>query len=344
MTNKKTWLGIGFSALFFYLAFRHSDWAQVWAVARQTNLAWLGLALPVMFLAFWLKAVRWRYLMLPVGRPGLHSLFGSVMIGYMALNVLPLRLGEFVRAYVLGRREALSVSGVFATIVVERIFDGFTMLIMLLAPLFFPPIPLSPEVKLWINAFAWFGLAVFVGAGVFVVLLRLKNAWIIGLFTRILKRWPGLSATVVRLLNSFSLGLEAITNLKLFIYVSFYSILVWICYAVVYWLTMYAFQSPAGVNAGAQAGPLGATFVMVAVGLGIMVPASPGFVGVFEWACIMSMVAVGVDRSTSESYALVVHAFQYIPVTLVGIGYLYWQGLSLKDLRSGQPALVDPET
>ena len=89
------------------------------------------------FLRFWLTAIRWQVLLRPVKRVGIHRLFAITMIGFMANNVLPARLGEFVRAYALGRSEALPPSLPFATIVIERIFDGFTLLLFLVGGLSF---------------------------------------------------------------------------------------------------------------------------------------------------------------------------------------------------------------
>ena len=122
MKNKKAWLGFIISAIFLYLAFRHSDWLEIWGYIRQVDYGVLLAAMPVFLLHLLARAWRWRFLLLPAGRPAYSSLFGSMMIGFMANNLLPLRLGEFIRAYVLGRRENLGFSLVLATLVVERIF------------------------------------------------------------------------------------------------------------------------------------------------------------------------------------------------------------------------------
>ncbi|MEW6262151.1 MAG: lysylphosphatidylglycerol synthase transmembrane domain-containing protein [Thermodesulfobacteriota bacterium] len=334
MKNKKAWLGLLISIVFLYLAFRHSDWRQIWNAASRANFLYFLAALPVMALAFWLKAVRWRYLLLPSGRPGLHSLFGGVMIGYMALNLLPLRLGEFIRAYVLGRREKISASAVFATVVVERIFDGFTLLAMLLLPLFFLPLPLGPETMAWVRTFAYLGLAIYALAALFVVLVKVKTDLIILLIEKTLGWFPPAKDLARRLTLSFASGLASVSDWRLFLIITLYSILIWLAYTAVYWLTMYAFRMPGESSIGGQLGYLGSIFVNVTIALGIMIPSSPGFVGVFELACIMSLTALGVNRSLAESYALTVHAYQFIPITLTGIIYLYAQNFTFREIQT----------
>jgi hypothetical protein len=125
--------------------------------------------------------------------------------------------------------------------------------------------------------------------------------------------------------------------------VVFYSLLLWAGYVLFYWLIMFAFTSPEGQSLGRQAGWVGAVFVLVVVSMGIMLPSSPGFVGVFELACILALRALGAEKGMSESYALVVHAWQFVPVTLTGIAYLYFHHFSFKEIQAGGHAAVSPE-
>jgi hypothetical protein len=133
----KVWLGVAVSAVLLWVATRGVHLDEVLQQLRQVRPAWLVPVLISIFLRFWLTAVRWQLLLRPVKRVGVHRLFAITMIGFMANNVLPARLGEFVRAYALGRSEALPPSLPFATIVIERIFDGFTLLLFLVGGLSF---------------------------------------------------------------------------------------------------------------------------------------------------------------------------------------------------------------
>src|SRR5262249_14918137 len=133
----KGWIGVAISAVLLWVAVRGVNFDEALQQLRQVRLAWLIPLLVSIVLRFWLTALRWQLLLKPVKRVGVHRLFAITMIGFMANNVLPARLGEFVRAYALGRSEALSPSVPFATIVIERVFDGFSLLLFLVGGLTF---------------------------------------------------------------------------------------------------------------------------------------------------------------------------------------------------------------
>lgn len=346
MKRKRVWLGLGLSAFFLYLAFRRSDFTAIWAELARADHTFVLAGVALMFLAFWLRAVRWRYLLLPAGRVGVHSLFGAVMIGYMALNLLPLRLGEFIRAFVLGRREGLSKSGVLATVMVERIFDGFSVMLLLIVALFFSPLPLNQDSLAWLRALAYVGLALYLLALAFAVALKVKTGLFLRLTETILAPFPRLSSRVTPLVRAFARGLEVLGRFRLLLTVSVYSLLHWAACAAYYWVIMFGFQAGSGTSVGFEVGYLGALFVLAAVALAIMIPSSPAFVGTFELACITALSALGVLRVTAESYAIVLHAVQFFPVTLAGIVYLYAQDLTLKEIQAeGQagPAALESD-
>ena len=117
-------LGIGVSALCVWLSMKDVRFGEVLAALRGANALGFVLVMLVTLGGFWLRAVRWRYF-IQAGRPlSMDSLFSSTMIGFMANNVLPFRLGEFVRPWALARRERLSKTTLLATVVVERAVDG----------------------------------------------------------------------------------------------------------------------------------------------------------------------------------------------------------------------------
>src|SRR5262249_54827248 len=133
----KVWIGVAISAGLLWGAVRGGSLDEVLQQLRHGRGAWRIPLVVSIFLRFWLSALRWQLLLRPVKRVGLHRLFAVTMIGFMANNILPARLGEVVRAYALGRSEALSPSVPFATIVIERMFDGFTLLLFLVGGLSF---------------------------------------------------------------------------------------------------------------------------------------------------------------------------------------------------------------
>src|SRR5207249_8500195 len=117
---------------------------------KQANYWFLLPALVVYFLGVWLRAARWRYLLQPVQPIAVKRLFPVVVIGYMANDVLPARLGEVVRAYVLGEQEGVPKSTALATILVERMFDGISMLLFVASVGLF--IPLNDRLSIVVRA------------------------------------------------------------------------------------------------------------------------------------------------------------------------------------------------
>ena len=88
------------------------------------------------------------------------------------------------------------------------------------------------------------------------------------------------------------------------------------------------------LNLGSQVGWLGACFFLGAISMGVALPSSPGMVGTFQLASIWTLVAMGIQETTAESFAIIIHGLQYIPVTLTGIIYLYMQNFTLREVRS----------
>src|SRR5262245_53397926 len=120
-------LGVGVSALCVWLSMKDVHVSEVLAALRGANRIGFLLVMAVTLLGFWLRAVRWRWF-IEAGRPlTIPSLFSATMIGFMANNVLPFRLGEFVRPWALARGEGLSKSSVLATIVVAGAGDILTL-------------------------------------------------------------------------------------------------------------------------------------------------------------------------------------------------------------------------
>ena len=139
--KKKFIIGLVISSVFLYLAFRKVDYSELWSALKEANYWYIIPNIILVILSMWMRAYRWRFMIDPIKKVGLSRLFSSVMIGFMANNVLPARLGEFVRAYSLGTKENISRSATFATIVIERIFDGFSLLFILWLSLLLSPFP-----------------------------------------------------------------------------------------------------------------------------------------------------------------------------------------------------------
>jgi len=141
MKNWKSWLGFVISVGILYLAFHRIDFRLLLESLQDANYLYLIPIVAIIFLSMALRALRWGYLLRPLKKIGFPNLFEGILIGFMANNVLPVRMGEFVRAYIIGRSEKISKTASFGTIVVERLFDGFTVLALLVVVLTFIQLP-----------------------------------------------------------------------------------------------------------------------------------------------------------------------------------------------------------
>jgi glycosyltransferase 2 family protein len=271
------------------------------------------------FLRFWLTAIRWQLLLRPVKSIGIHRLFAITMVGFMANNVLPARLGEFVRAYALGRSEGLPPSVPFATIVIERIFDGFTLLLFLVGGLSF----LRPSRTLLWAA----GLTCALYLGVLGTLLVLRTERGQELLIGALDRLPGrVAGPARRLLETFRAGLEVLGDVRALLLTTLLSIAIWVVNA-------------AGVEASFRAFTLDlppyASFLLLGtIAVALVLPSAPGYVGPLQVGTVQGLALVGVARETALSLSIVYHLCNYIPITLVGLAYLSALNLTLGELRT----------
>lgn len=318
--KKKLIIGILVSLVFLYLAFRKVDYAELWTALKGANYWFIIPNVILGIFTMWMRAFRWKYMVNPIKKVGLGRLFSSVMIGFMANNVLPARLGEFVRAYSLGTKENISKSASFATIVVERLFDGFSILFILWATLFLFPFP--EWVKRGSNLFLLMNL----GLLAFLIFLEIKTDSTLKFFQSMLRFLPGkLRTKAEEILLKFISGLKVFRDASSLIWILSWSILIWIVTGISNYFIFLAF----GLHP-----PIQASFILlVIVCLGVMLPASPGFVGTFQFFSIVALARFGYDKNIALPFSIVLHACQYIPITLLGLYYLKREHLSLKTLE-----------
>ena len=152
---------------FLYLAAHKVDFTQMMNALRAANYWFILATIPALFLSHLLRALRWRYLLDPIRRLDIGSLFSSLIIGYMANAIMPAHLGEVLRAYTLCKKKSMSASSIFATIVTERILDMFALLALMVFAIYIYPFPE------WLKNS---GYILFTGTlGLFVFLILLKT-------------------------------------------------------------------------------------------------------------------------------------------------------------------------
>jgi len=312
----KLWLGVGVSVGLLWFAFRGVHLEEVGRSLAEVRVGWLVPVLLSIFVRFWLTAVRWQVLLNPVKRITVHRLFGITMIGFMANNVLPARMGEFVRAYALGKAESLSASLSFATIVLERVFDGFSLLLFLLGGLAF----LRPQPWLIWSA----GLSFCLYLGVLVALVWLRRGYAL---TAVLAWLPArVRGRVAGLLDSFALGLDVLGDRRALVTVALLSLLIWVVNVAGVYATFLAFSL--------SLPPYAAFLTLSIVAVALVLPSAPGYVGTFQVGTVAALALFAVPEATALSLSILYHAVNYIPITAVGLAYLGALNLTLGELRA----------
>ncbi len=295
------------------VALSHAQWVGFLVVAAIT------------IFGFWVRAIRWR-LFIRDPRP-LHrmSLFSATMIGFMANNVLPFRLGEFVRPWALARRERLPNSMLLATIVVERAIDMLTLLAIFGIALTLHPIGESTEAGRMVQEGARLMIALSVGLTVFVVAAERNRALAMGL-VRFLPETARERAG--RLLDRFLDGFSLFRDPLRLLHVMALSFGMFLSFAVALGITGWSMHIPLPWYSG--------LVMLVVTAIGIMVPAAPGYVGTLNIACVVGLALFGVDKAAASAYSWFYFLSQWLPITAVGLYFLHREGLSLRALGQAQ--------
>lgn len=331
-------LGLIISLVFLYFAFRGVNYHELWRALRGVNFFYLFLFMLAVIALMGVRAYRWKFMVDPLKKVGLYSLFSSAMIGFMANNVLPVRLGELVRAYSLGTKENISRSASFATIVMERVFDGFSLLLILwLTLLFFPFSRSSEKMGELIRKGANLTLVINILVFLILILLELKPEPVLNFFKRLFRLLPGkLSAKAEGILDKFSSGVRIFRDIPRMSWILLWSLILWAGSGISNYLVFLAF----GLHP-----PLQATLIlMVIVTFGVMIPSSPGYVGTVHFFAVIALGLFGYGKDISVPFSIVLHASQYIPITLLGLVYLKLEHFSLKVAEKDSKAVMTEES
>ncbi|MCE1253374.1 MAG: flippase-like domain-containing protein [Anaerolineae bacterium] len=326
MKRWQFWLGLLISIVFLYLALRGIDFSKVWVSLTTAQYLWLLPGIAVYFVAVWVRAWRWHYLIRPLKKVPTRRMFPIVTIGYMGNNIYPARAGELLRAVVLKKHEGVSISASLATIIVERIFDGVVMLAFVFLNL--PELAglnkdsgfvgNIQELSLW-GAAAFIGaLLVFLLAAMFPqVTERVVNVLIDRLVPL---RWRENIRTFT---NRFLSGLESLRSPQEALMVFLTSALIWLLETGKYWFVMHAFSFEVSFF----------TLMLMngIVNLATTLPSAPGYVGTFDAPGIALLTAYGVPGAIATGYTLVLHMALWVPITALGAYYFTREGLKWGD-------------
>lgn len=331
-------LGIALSVFLLWFTLRGVELHEVREVLSASN-GWLWLACTVAATAiFPLRARRWQALLAPVvGRLPISPLWHATAIGMMVNNVFPARAGELARAFALTReRREVRFTTAFASLAVDRLFDGVVVLALMLLATLDPRFPANATI-LGATAAGIATTAALFLAGVLVVLLALAYAPgpVIGLAERIVGALlPKLVPKVRGLLEGFVGGLGVLKSPALALEVLWWTVLHWLMNAFAFWLGFAALGLAAPWTA--------ALFVQGLIAIGVAIPSSPGFFGPFEAAGTAGLGLYGIGAAQAVSWAIGFHLLSFVPITVIGAWYFSRLDLHLRDLSGAATGAAEP--
>jgi glycosyltransferase 2 family protein len=299
------WIGLAVTVAFSFLALRGVHFGDVWDALRTSDYWWLVPSLALVAVAIFIRILRWRYLFEPETRPSLGGCSVALLVCYLLNNVLPVRAGELGRIVVLKQREDVSRVEAAGTIVVERVFDVLALLLVL-----FVILPWLPHVS-WLTAAAVLAIVLGVALAAVVIVLAVWGERPIRFLSRPLGWLPFVSAERAEwAARNLARGFAGLRRPRLAGAAFLLTVVSWLVIAFSWWLLMQGF--------GLDVSPLASLLVVVASNLALILPSSPAGLGVFEAAVVLALGAYGVSNSVALSYALVLHAVNFLPFVIVG--------------------------
>jgi glycosyltransferase 2 family protein len=335
--SARTVLGVGLSVALLWWALRDVSFREVGERIRAADLVLFAGAIAIALAGFWFRAVRWGILLLPIA-PGVafRPRLAATFIGFAVNNVLPARVGEFARAFVLARVTAVRSASAFATLVIERLLDGLVLVALLFVALAAPGFPAAVQVggiDLRAAAMVFAALAFGITAVLFLAVTWPRRAGqLVHLTARLMPH--RFREGFVGLSRSFAYGLAVLRTPRLFGASVALAIGQWLFLALSFLLGFRAF--------GIDDVPFsGAVFLQSFVSLAVAVPSSPGFFGPFEAASRIGLGLWNVPADQAISFAIGFHIAGYLPVTLIGGYYLWSLKLSWSEVRASEKTVED---
>ena len=308
------------SILLIYLCVKNIDFKQSVALLKNADISLIIIGVIIYIFSYIVRSFRWDYILAPLKKMKFLQSFYYLVFGFFMNNILPLRLGEFVRAIVAGKKLEISRSGVFATIVVERLMDIIIFIIaFFLIAMFVPNIP-SWLQKSFILCAVLFGL-------MFIVLFFMSKDE--EKFLNLLAKFhlpTKINDIIKSIFLKFASGLKFFQNKKLFFNVFITSVVVWFIEAYAYQTLFAAF--------GLKVTAIQCLFVIVTTGIATMLPTAPAFIGAIEGVGMVTLGLFGIEGTVAFTAMAATHFTEMMAIYLLGIIGMFKEKISFSDLFS----------
>jgi uncharacterized protein (TIRG00374 family) len=341
MRSKRVHLFVGLIivAMSLFFAFRGVSVSDLTDALMKANYYWLIPAIGIVIISFYVRALRWRFLVCTVKEVKTGDLFSPLMIGFMA-NMLPARAGEFIRAYLLSRKARISFSASFATIFIERLFDLVMVLLLLVWVLLFMPDAFSSadrggsfQIVDKVRIFGITSLVFCLFIFMFSALLQYKRELalrIVGVFISPLPRsW---NDRILGMVHSFSDGLKIMKDMRGFMATIFLSLLIWALFVFTYYPLYLAFgiESELPIMSSLP-------ILCLTVAIFITVAPTPGFLGSYHLGCVAALHGIfGIQKAVALSYGIVAWIVAMGSTVIIGALFAVKENISLGEVSAGK--------
>ena len=324
----KSVVGLAVTVLLLWWVFRGENLGAIAREAAAADPGWLLASVLVATSGYLVRAMRWRVLLSPLRRrTALGNRFAATNIGFMANNLLPARAGEFARAWSLARLEGMRTSGCLASLAVERLFDGVTVVALLVISVSLPGFGADSELAAELLGRVLVAFLAVLAAVVLAMALALLRPDVARAAARPLaSRLPGGAGDrALSVLDGLIEGLGALRSPALVARAAGWSLAFWLWHSASFWLGFRAF--------GIDGGYADALFLNGVTALAVALPSAPGFFGPFEAAVRVALVDVlGVAETPALAFAAGYHIATFIPVTAIGLWCFWRMGFSFRDI------------
>ena len=321
-------LNLGISLFFLDFVFAGIDLTEVGDAFANANYWMLIPSTILLLIHLFFRTLRSQALLKPMGGAPFWPTFRALVIGVTANVILPARVGEFLRAYVLGRSTGLAKTGVFATIVIERILDGLTVILVLVVVMI---LGINSPV---LQQAGIMGAILYLGALLVLVVFLAQRQWADTITNKLLPE--NIAKPVLNILDGFLSGLAILKSPRDWGWVLLWNICTWIPIPISFWFALKAFDF--GTDIPWQAPVL----MLPAMALALTIPGAPGGIGLVQFAVKLTMDATFANLKVAANFAeqvaaasIVIHLSQFVPEVIAGVISFMYEGLSTKDISAG---------
>lgn len=323
--------GIALGAGFLWLALRRVDGDVLYVTLRAVDPLWIPPFLLALAAFCWLKAARWSALLEPVTRTSPGQLIASVVVGYAGTTLMPMQMGELVRAYVASRTVGIRVAAALGSIVLERLLD-ILVFVAIVAIVLLSGTRMNAtlgQAGAWLLGVSLFGIALM---ALFVLRPRALQA----LLRRLGPRLPQRMRHILdEQLSAGASGVAAIGRPGAYARILLISALQWSCMLACAWISLRAVGLHLPVTA--------AMAVLATTLLGMSLPAGPGYVGTIQVAFLVALAPFGTAPEAAVAASVFYHVLLCIPLLLWGAAYVAILGIRWRELRPSDSSPVPPQ-